>query len=158
MAENDAGTEKTEQPTSKRRGKAREEGNVPKSQDFTSAVVLSVSVLAVYLTGGTIFQDLSYVMKETVRHSTTVELNTESVRYYFYSGIFFVVKMVLPITFAIAVSSMAVNIAQVGWLFTTKPLGPDFSKLFNFSSAIRKIFIGKETMIQLAKNFGKVLS
>lgn len=156
MAENDAGTEKTEQPTSKRRGKARSEGNVPKSNDLNSAVVLIVAVTAVYLTGDSIFKDLSYVMEETIRHSTIVQINLESVKYYFYSGIFFVVKMVLPITFAIAVGSVAVNLGQVGWIFTTKPLGPDFSKLFNFGSAIRKMFIGKETLIQLAKNFAKV--
>jgi flagellar biosynthetic protein FlhB len=43
--------EKTEQPTAKRRNKARQDGHVPASQDMTSAIILIVLLTIVYLRG-----------------------------------------------------------------------------------------------------------
>jgi flagellar biosynthesis protein FlhB len=49
MAEN--GTEKTEQPTGRKLGKARDEGHVPQSVEMVSSVSLVALIAAVYLLG-----------------------------------------------------------------------------------------------------------
>ena len=49
MADNDSGSEKTEQPTARRLSEARKEGQVARSQDFSSVVLLAAMTLALAL-------------------------------------------------------------------------------------------------------------
>jgi flagellar biosynthetic protein FlhB len=44
---------------------------------------------------------------------------------------------------------------QIGWLFTTKPMAPDFSKLNPITGAAR--FVSKRSLVELIKSLAKVL-
>ena len=52
MAENEDGTEKTEQPTAKRLREAEEKGNRPQSRELSTATVFVAAVLALYALSG----------------------------------------------------------------------------------------------------------
>ena len=52
MAENEDGTEKTEQPTGKRLREAREKGNVAQSRELSTATLFVAAVLALYALSG----------------------------------------------------------------------------------------------------------
>ena len=58
MAENEDGTEKTEDASTKKLQEAREKGNVPRSRDLSSAVLLVVAAVAMYMVGMLIVEDL----------------------------------------------------------------------------------------------------
>ena len=49
MAENQDGAEKSEEATSKKKEDARKEGNVAKSMDLSSGVLLVAAVAAMYV-------------------------------------------------------------------------------------------------------------
>ena len=57
MAENKEGQEKTELATSRRLEEAREKGQVSKSQDVTTAAMLLIGGLSVFVFGGLIIDN-----------------------------------------------------------------------------------------------------
>jgi flagellar biosynthetic protein FlhB len=60
--------------------------------------------------------------------------------------------IVLPIMFLLAFFSFLTMRLQVGKLWTTKPLQPKFSKIFNIISGLKKILISPEVFVRLAKS------
>ncbi len=65
MAEESSGQEKTEQPTAKRLSEAREKGQVPRSREFTTVIVLIASAVAMLFLGSRIIRSISAVMKDS---------------------------------------------------------------------------------------------
>jgi flagellar biosynthesis protein FlhB len=51
MAEEDSGQEKTEEPTSRRLEKAREEGQIPRSKELNTTAVLGLGAAGLYVLG-----------------------------------------------------------------------------------------------------------
>ncbi|MDQ1339853.1 MAG: flagellar biosynthesis protein FlhB [Campylobacterota bacterium] len=120
--------EKTEEPTSKKIEDARKEGNVPKSMDFSGFIGLLVALLA--------FLGLSPYMleglKENFIYTTSFiaqPLNTQMIFAIIITVIKDIVMIVLPFSIAVLIAGVAGNVAQIGFLFTTKPLTPDLNKI-----------------------------
>jgi len=120
--------EKTEEPSSKKIEDARKDGNVPKSQDTSAFVTLVVALVAflallpwiesriVYL----YFYYQSLIGTEITKEAT-FQISMISFRE--------VLFMVIPLSLAVAISGILANVMQTGFIFTTKPLIPDLSKL-----------------------------
>ena len=66
MAEQDSAQEKTEEPSAKRLQEAREKGQVPRSQELTTVMVLMASAAAMFIVGEGLVQSLTDVMKLTL--------------------------------------------------------------------------------------------
>jgi flagellar biosynthetic protein FlhB len=60
--ESESGEEKTEEPTSRRLEKAREQGDMPRSQDLGGSIVVLVVCLAIYMLGGQMAGDLESLL------------------------------------------------------------------------------------------------
>jgi flagellar biosynthetic protein FlhB len=125
MAEKD---EKTEAPTAKKISKAREDGNVPKSQDMQGFVTMTTAVAAVYMLSGYIgehsLQLFNYyfsIMNTELTTETAINIAITSFKEF--------LLIVIPLAAIVAFAGVSSTIAQVGWLFTTKVLKPKFSKL-----------------------------
>ncbi|MEC9314578.1 MAG: EscU/YscU/HrcU family type III secretion system export apparatus switch protein, partial [Pseudomonadota bacterium] len=61
MAE-ESGQEKTEEPTAKRLEEAREKGQVPRSRELTTVLVMILSAVTLFFVGENIVADLGEVM------------------------------------------------------------------------------------------------
>lgn len=120
--------EKTEEPTPKKIEDARKEGNVPKSQDAAGILTLFVAILAVLM----LFPFMAERLERLVFYYFSMmgtPLTKENL-----IGIALVtfkefLIIALPLALIIAVAGLVSNVAQIGFLFTTKPLVPDLSKL-----------------------------
>ena len=125
----DSGGEKKHDATDYRRQKAREEGNVVRSPDLTSAVLLLAGVLLLEFTGPTVFQmcvDLIY--EELTR---PVEWQTDS-----REAVLQLVRLVgkgglamIPLLGGVLCASLVVHFAQVGPLWLPDKLGIDFTRI-----------------------------
>jgi len=60
--ESESGEEKTEEPTSRRLEKAREQGDFPRSQDFGGAMVVLATCIALYMVGGALTADMKQIL------------------------------------------------------------------------------------------------
>lgn len=154
MAENESGSEKTEQPTSKRIQKSRQDGNVAKSMEVNSVAILIASIIMLMLWGPTMKDSLAYIMQSIIRESPYINITFESVRYYFLEGVIDVLLVVLPFMLAIALTGIFSNIFQFGLLWSMKPLEPKFGKLFNPTTIFKKFF-GAQTYVQLVRDLFK---
>ncbi len=120
--------EKTEEASSKKIEDARKEGNVPKSQDANSFVTLVVALgaflaLLPWIESRMVF--LYYYYANLIGHP----LDKEGAFQISLVTLREVVFMVIPLALVVAIAGLLANVLQTGFIFTTKPLIPDFAKL-----------------------------
>jgi len=63
VAENQTGQERTEEATPKKRNDAREKGNVPRSRELTTAIMLFAAVIGFNLSSDRFFSELAALLK-----------------------------------------------------------------------------------------------
>lgn len=155
FAKDGPGGEKTEQPTAKKLSDARNEGQVAKSKDLTGAVSLLASfiILKVYISYmGQQFVDCFkeyFTRAGEIFESVPGEINTIYVQQLLISVGLKLIIMVGPFMAVALVSNFVLDLIQVKWKITTKPLMPKLSK-FNPINGFKRIFSVK-TIVQLIK-------
>jgi flagellar biosynthetic protein FlhB len=150
--------EKTEEPTSKKIEKAREEGNVAKSQDVSGFVTLVIGITVLIVYTRYMFDELSnfYVyyigfIGQEITFSTFFNMVIES--------ILKVLILLAPLALAIMIAGILGNVGQFGFNFTTKVLSPKFEKL-NFIKGLKNLFTlkklveGTKMTLKVAVAFG----
>lgn len=125
----DSFEEKTEQPTPKRLRESREKGSVAKSAELNSAVILILGISFLYFGASHFGGNLMKGMQNTFLHIGEITASLDSVEVYYKLGLLFTAKVVGPFLLFILVLGLGVNVLQIGFLLTARPLEPDFTKL-----------------------------
>ena len=147
---------RTEEPSETKIRKAREDGKVAKSVDLVSALVLLIPVAMIGMTAKSIFDTFVEMMGFFLSQAVTIDPVAQGRAL---QGPFFnyFIRLVLPILGIAFLSAVLANLAQVGFLFTLKPIKPDFSKIaLKFGKYFQKSLFSGEAMFNLAKNLLKV--
>ena len=128
MAENDF--ERTEAPTPRRREEARQEGNVARSSDLTAASILLASVLLLYLGGRRLMEGMSLLLTRLLMTDpATNPTRPDDIGADVALAGKMLVESMWPLVLGIVVVALAATLGQVGFLFTTKPLQPNFARM-----------------------------
>lgn len=149
--------EKTEKATSKKRTDARKEGQVAQSQEVGTAANLIFVFFSLSLFFGTFVTGFTEVFQMTfasmLRYSEIREVSfiTELVVF----GFTQVIMMTLPILMVSLIVGFVVNLLQVGWKPTAKPIMPKLSKLSPLKG-IKKIF-SMRAIIEFFKSIFKLV-
>ncbi|MCH6559808.1 flagellar biosynthesis protein FlhB [candidate division KSB1 bacterium] len=147
--------EKTEDATPRRLQEARKEGNVAKSAEFNSVFILLFGLITLSFLGSQIFQQLISGFKIFYREIANMEITYGSIHYYFKLGFKSFFKLIAPLLGVLALVGIGVNLVQVGFLFTLKPLVPNFKKL-NPLTGFKK-FVSPKSFVELVKGILKLL-
>jgi flagellar biosynthesis protein FlhB len=147
--------DRTEPATGKKRDDARKKGKVFRSQELNSAAVLVFGALILYMTGGAMASGLADMSRELFSSAATYRITAAGVQEVFVRGILHFAVVVLPMLVGLSVVGVALNFAQVGFLFTTEPLMPDFNRV-NPLNGIKKVLVSRRSMVELLKNVLKV--
>jgi len=147
--------EKTEKPTSKKLDKAREKGQVPKSQEVSSAFIILCACAVLLAAGPWMLGSLMELMRGVFQNLGTLDLKGESVRTFLLEIFVRFLIVMTPIFFSIVVVGVAANLVQVGFLFTLEPLSPKLSK-FNPIAGMKK-FVSLRSLTELTKSMLKIL-
>ncbi|MDA7951160.1 MAG: flagellar biosynthesis protein FlhB [Pirellulaceae bacterium] len=131
--------EKSQDPTPHRREKAREEGQVAKSQDLSSAVVLLGAVLLLMFWGESIVEFMLVFTKGQLQGDFAQVVDSKSVAVEINSILLGLSQVLLPLLVGLMIVGMLSNIGQVGFLFLPKKLNPDFSKL-SLIKGLKRLF------------------
>jgi len=120
--------EKTEEPTPKKIEDARQEGNVPKSQDTSGVITLFVAILAFlmlfpYMSSHMILLFKYYFSLLGVSIDKELMLNIAIITVKEF------LLIIMPVAIAVAIAGVVAALAQFGFLFTTKAIVPDLKKL-----------------------------
>ena len=136
------GGEKTEEATSKHLKDARNEGQVAKSQELITATMLFIFFISLKVLSGYIANNILKSFHKAYRYISIYALDKPAVgnaSAMIRQGMLDIFLTVIPIfAFAIVVA-IVLNILQVKWNITTKPLHPKWSKL-NPISGFKKLF------------------
>ena len=147
---------RTEEPTEHKIQKAREEGKVAKSQDVTSAIVLLFSVVALLVVSRYMFSNSLDMVADFFRRSTEIDITTDStVMRSFYS---YFIRLTIPVAMVAVAAAILGNVIQVGFLFTTKTITPDFNRIApKFGRFFQRALLSTEALFNLGKSMGKVV-
>ncbi len=152
---NDEGGEKSEDPTSKQYEDARNEGNVAKSRELTSGILLTLTMLFLYFYFPFML-DSSKEMFSEFFHFGVGMLNSESIKHVLYFCLLMAGKLVLPFFLFIFVIAFVSEAAQVGLHISSKALEPKWDRV-NFFVGLPKFFQGKRKLMELAKSLFKII-
>ncbi|MGL4982919.1 MAG: flagellar biosynthesis protein FlhB [Treponemataceae bacterium] len=147
---------RTEDPSEFKLRKSREEGRVAKSQEFTGAIVMLLSVITLIAIAPWLFTNFITIIRFYFERAMSADLLDGQLSSTFY--IYFI-KMFLPISIVATLSSIIANIIQnQGFLFSTKPISPKFSKILpKFSEYLKKTLFSFEGGFNVVKSIGKVI-
>ena len=152
MADNDQ--EKTEKPTAKKRGKAREKGQVALSREVASVLVLAASFAIFALGGSWMFSKLMGVTTYLLKNTATLSWNIENLTLFSWQVFGQIIQLMAPLFLIIMIVGIVANVGQIGFLFTFEPLKPNFSK-FNLIAGFKRFF-GLRSLVELAKSVLKI--
>ncbi len=130
MAEDpESGGEKTEDASSRKLSKAREEGQVAKSMEIPSVFVLLAGATALYASAFYMYNNLLAVFHFNFNFENIPLLtHFEVVRLLAYH-IQKVISICIPVMLAVVVMALLSNVAQVGFAISWKSLEPKISRL-----------------------------
>ncbi|MBU1196485.1 MAG: flagellar biosynthesis protein FlhB [Proteobacteria bacterium] len=130
MAEDpESGGEKSEDPSSRKLSKAREDGQVAKSVEISSVFVLLAAATSLYAAGRFFYENLSSVLYYNLHFNKIPSLeNIDVIRLLAYHT-FAIIKICSPVMLAVVVMGLVANLAQVGFVVSWKALEPKFSRL-----------------------------
>ncbi|MDR1531729.1 MAG: flagellar biosynthesis protein FlhB [Clostridiales bacterium] len=148
-------SEKTEQPTAKKRGKARSEGQVPKSQELSTALLIIAAFFGLKLFVGGMYNRLMDIMHYDFNllgeAGEVFDMNfIISLTNHFFLQAMLTAAPIMAVTLIIGVLS---NLLQFKWEVTTKPLMPKFSKL-NPIAGFKRLFKPR-ALLDLLKSLAK---
>ena len=150
----DGGTgEKTEEPTPEKLRKLREEGQVPKSQDVTSAVSFICTFAVLAATAGYMGDEMVSLVETALSNINSGESGEVLAHRLMVEGIWTMAKVCAPALATAFVLGLAMNIAQVGFMITTKPITPDPNKL-NPVNGVKNL-INMKKLVELLKTIIK---
>jgi flagellar biosynthetic protein FlhB len=151
----DSSAERTEKATPKRREEARQKGNVARSIEVNSALVLFTGTILLALMAHSLFGNLSALMRDVFVHIAEFELNPTNIPHYAAMVFLFLVRVIGPLILAVLVVGVAANVFQFGFLLTGEPLKPDLKKI-NPVNGFKRMF-SLRSIVELAKGIIKVI-
>ena len=153
----EGGADKTEEATPKKLSDARKEGQVARSQELSTAVMLLAFFLVIKVFIGFIgtrflkgFGDVYQAIDVYVTDEFGAAMGSAFLR----DGLVDILLICLPVFIVAVLVAFVVTVAQVKWKVTTKPLQPKFSK-FNPINGFKRIF-SKGKLFELIKDVIKI--
>jgi flagellar biosynthetic protein FlhB len=154
MAE-ESGQDKTEEPTAQRLSKAREEGQIARSQELAPAAMMVMATLFFTMMGQYLFNSMGNLFKSQLQFDRKITDKAELLPAIFGSAIVDGFVIVLPLIAIMAVIAALSTTLSGGFIFSPKLALPNFGKL-NPMSGLKRMF-GTDALIQLGKSVAKFL-
>lgn len=147
--------EKTEQATPKKRQEAREKGQVAKSQEVGTALMMLAGFLFLLFMGKFMGLNLAKIMHGTFTEYLLWDVTAANVKVIFQNLLWQSTMIVLPFLGVAVVIGVFSNFIQFGFLFTTEPLKMKLEKLDPIQGA-KKLF-SLRSLVELLKSILKII-
>ncbi|HUT03485.1 MAG TPA: flagellar biosynthesis protein FlhB [bacterium] len=149
--------EKTEEATPRRLKKAKEKGQVARSKELASALVLGGALMYFWAMGSSFLSVVLGNIKSGLLSAATPGEFTLSTMQLLSRGVVLAfAKAVLPFMFCIVVIVTLANLAQGGFILTTKPLEPKLTRL-NPISGLKRVFGSIKALAETATSSLKII-
>ncbi len=155
MAEQDSSQEKTEEPTARKLEKSREEGQVPRSKELATTMVLVIGSAGLLAFGPWMAERIARIAKLgfSVERDTIFDPNMMAL--HLTASLGEATIALIPWFFIVLIAAIAGPVSVGGWLFSTKAFMPKLSRI-NPLSGLKRMF-SMNSIVELLKAWAKVL-
>jgi len=146
--------ERTEAPTPRRRAEARKKGQIAKSPEVNTALILLLGFLLLQKTGPNPFATMTLLMQDTLGKLDRPDITVTAL---FHGGLmlsWILARSTGPVILGLLFAGVLANIIQVGFFLSLQPLVPDPQRI-NPVSGFQRTF-SKRGLEELAKSSSKV--
>ena len=150
----ETGGEKILPPSQRKIDKAREEGKVSRSQDLSAAWSLFTALVALYLLGSGIATGLVSATRYYFGEAMMLTRELANPQWIASNALMHIAQFLLPFMVIMLASGLALNLLQVGFLFSPAALRPKFEKLNPFTGFQK--FFNVRTFVELLKSILKL--
>ena len=140
---------------SRRLEKAREEGQIARSRELGTFMMLAAGVAAIWLGGGSLYRGLSGVLRNGLAFDQRVPLDPGVMVEQAVQGFGQALMTLLPIFGLLAVIAVLSSVVLGGIVISGKPLQPNLSKLSPLAG-LKRMF-SSQTVVELVKALAKAL-
>lgn len=156
MAENQTSDqEKTEEPTARRLEKSREEGQVARSRELTTFVILFGGVLMLWSLGSTLYNNLGLMMEQAFSFERLqISEPGPMLQNVLELGQAALISL-LPLFAVMLLLALVAPALLGGWVVSTKSMAPKFEKL-NPIKGLKRIF-STQALAELGKAIAKTV-
>ncbi len=153
--------EKTEEATSRRRTKERERGNVAKSRDMDSALVMvaGIALLAIFASG--MMENIQNMLRDTFSHLNVSEVDVNNILGLMSPYLIYLAKILLPFLVLLLIASIFIIRFDVGHVFALQRAKIDLNNLSprRMLQNAKRMFNPFEprSMVEFAKSILKIV-
>jgi len=147
--------EKTEPASQRRLEKAREEGQVARSRELSTLVLLGAAVAGLWSSAGSMGTSMQQTLRTGLHFERAVGFDGSRMLIHVGNMLFEALLAVVPVLGVMVVAALVGPILLGGWLISTKSLAPDFNKL-NPLAGIGRMF-STQSLAELVKALAKSL-
>jgi flagellar biosynthetic protein FlhB len=155
MAESESGQDKTEDPTDKRKRDAREKGEIARSKELNTVVIMIVGAAGLLAFGGSMAEMMMQLMRDNFTISREALMDERSMSLMLMASGKAAILSVQPLLVALTLAALIGPVSLGGWLFAAGSLAPKFSRL-NPAAGIKRMFSVK-ALVELLKSLAKFL-
>lgn len=149
------GQEKTEQPTERKRQKARDDGQSTFSKELSSASLLGAATLTLYFASAWLMDGVREMMRGSFTElKAGQDLSIDGTYRVLGESFSAMAPTVLALSAVIVSVAFLSCVIQVGFRFTIKPLAPKFTKISPLTG-IKRLF-STQALAELLKSLGKL--
>ncbi|GAB2798126.1 flagellar biosynthesis protein FlhB [Halomonas shantousis] len=152
-AESDSDDDKTEAATPRRLEKAREDGQVARSRELTTFLLLAGGVAGLWSMGRLLYDQLGLVMEQSFLFERGIAFDTSMMLAHIWQLGQRTLFALLPLFALLTVVALVAPMLLGGWLISAKSLKPQASKL-NPVKGIKRMF-SSQALAELAKAIAK---
>lgn len=129
MAEGDDSSQKTEEPTAKRQGEAREKGQVAKSREIDHWIMILAGTLAISIFGPKMIGDIKTMLAFYFESAHTVSITNAALAQLLLKLALGVGLAIAPMFGLLILAAVGGSLLQHGFLIAPEMLKPKFSKI-----------------------------
>ncbi len=155
MAEEDSSQEKTEEPTERKLQKAREDGQLARSKELATSVVLIVSALSLILFGHFLVKAIYQIAIYNFSFERDAAFDYRYLFAHLSDSLQEGFTSLIPIFILLLVAAIVGPISLSGWNFSSKAIAPKFDRMDPLKGVKR--MVSKEALMELLKGWAKVL-
>ena len=143
-------SDKTKEPTPKKKKDARKQGNIAKSAEVNKAMTFIAILVVIYMMSGSIISELQGFIVNILSGDFSMTMNDNTIKILMFKVMMSFMKIVLPISLIIMVFGILGSLIQTGLFFSMESLKPKFSKL-NPLTGLKNMFSMK-AIVNLIKS------
>ncbi|SEA42883.1 flagellar biosynthesis protein FlhB [Variovorax sp. YR216] len=152
MAE-ESDLEKTEPASARRLEKAREEGNVARSRELTTLVMLGTAIGGLWFSAASLGGTMEHALRKGLRFERDSAFDPSQMMVQAGSMVLHALMAIAPLFVMMVVAAVVAPMMLGGWLFSGKAVSPDFGKL-NPVAGIARMF-SAQSLVELVKALSK---